>query len=47
MAALCDDLARQFGELQPEPETETTACPARDVADRAVASAGDCCTAAR
>ncbi|KAI9167047.1 Pterin-4-alpha-carbinolamine dehydratase [Paramyrothecium foliicola] len=41
MATICDSLAKDFGELDPEP----VACSLRDVADSAKASAGgDCCT---
>ncbi|KAK0391123.1 hypothetical protein NLU13_0625 [Sarocladium strictum] len=40
LAALCDDLARDFGELDPEP----TACEIRDLAGKAVEAGGDCCT---
>ena len=39
MAGVCDALARDFGELEPE----TASGDARDLADRAAASAGDCC----
>ncbi|PHH64821.1 hypothetical protein CDD81_3887 [Ophiocordyceps australis] len=40
MAALCDSLARDFGELNVEP----TDCKIRQLADQAHTSAGDCCT---
>ena len=33
---MCDALAKDFGELEPEP----VSCEVRDVADRAVGSAG-------
>ncbi|KAK4081865.1 hypothetical protein Purlil1_11552 [Purpureocillium lilacinum] len=40
LAAVCDALAKDFGELEPEP----VSCEVRDVADRAVGSAGgECC----
>lgn len=50
MAAQCDALAAQLGELAPEPETSSTAetgdqsCAIRGLADRAAGAAGDCCT---
>ena len=40
LATVCDSLAKDFGELEPEP----VSCAVREVADRAVGSAGDCCT---
>ncbi|UNI21833.1 4a-hydroxytetrahydrobiopterin dehydratase [Purpureocillium takamizusanense] len=41
LAAVCDALAKDFGELPPEP----VSCAVRDVADRVVGEAGpDCCT---
>ncbi|KAK1778620.1 pterin 4 alpha carbinolamine dehydratase-domain-containing protein [Copromyces sp. CBS 386.78] len=39
LAAICDSLAKDFGETEP---TESCAMP--NLADRAVASSGDCCT---
>lgn len=39
MAGACDALAKDFGELDPEP----VACETRDLADKAAGSAGDCC----
>ncbi|KAF4126812.1 4a-hydroxytetrahydrobiopterin dehydratase [Geosmithia morbida] len=39
LAAACDSIARDFGELEPEP----VSCEVRSVADRATTSAGDCC----
>ncbi|KAF5607551.1 pterin-4-alpha-carbinolamine dehydratase [Fusarium subglutinans] len=50
MAAECDALAEQLGELSPEPtapaaaETEDQSCAIRELADRAAGEAGDCCT---
>ncbi|KAF5688417.1 pterin-4-alpha-carbinolamine dehydratase [Fusarium circinatum] len=50
MAAECDALAEQLGELSPEPtapaaaETEDQSCAIRGLADRAAGAAGDCCT---
>ncbi|KAF9784217.1 hypothetical protein IL306_007990 [Fusarium sp. DS 682] len=50
MAAQCDALAAQLGELPPEPEalvaaeTEDQSCAIRGLADRAAGAAGDCCT---
>ena len=50
MAAQCDALAAQLGELAPEPETPSTAetgdqsCAIRGLADQAAGAAGDCCT---
>ncbi|KAG5950084.1 hypothetical protein E4U53_005507, partial [Claviceps sorghi] len=40
LAALCDSLARDFGELDPEPAS----CDVRALADEAVSTSGDCCT---
>ena len=40
LASACDAIAKDFGELDPEP----VACEVRDLADRATTSAGDCCT---
>lgn len=53
MAAECDALAEQLGELPPEPtapvsaETEDQSCAIRGLADRAAGAAGDCCTPKR
>jgi len=46
LAAACDALARDFGEVAPtnDDATASAACALRSVADRAVSSAGDCCT---
>ncbi|KAJ4270363.1 hypothetical protein NW762_002042 [Fusarium torreyae] len=50
MAAQCDTLAAQLGELPPGPETtaaaetEDQSCAVRGLADRAAGAAGDCCT---
>ncbi|EEU40930.1 uncharacterized protein NECHADRAFT_76536 [Fusarium vanettenii 77-13-4] len=50
MAAQCDTLAAQLGELPPEPvpeaavEAEGQSCAIRGLADRAAGAAGDCCT---
>ncbi|KAI1394102.1 transcriptional coactivator/pterin dehydratase [Hypoxylon trugodes] len=43
LAAICDGLARDFGEIIEEP-AGADACGLKQVADRAVSSAGDCCT---
>lgn len=40
LAAICDSIAKDFGEQAPEP----VSCEIRDVADKATTSAGDCCT---
>lgn len=40
LATLCDSLARDFGELDPEP----VACEVRTLADKAASAGGDCCT---
>ncbi|PNY29266.1 Pterin-4-alpha-carbinolamine dehydratase [Tolypocladium capitatum] len=40
LAAACDAMAKAFGELELEPAS----CTARDLADEAAATAGDCCT---
>lgn len=39
LAAMCDSIAKDFGELDPEP----VSCELRDAADTVAASAGDCC----
>jgi 4a-hydroxytetrahydrobiopterin dehydratase len=39
MADICDAIAQDFGELEPEP----VSCDLRDVAGKATVSAGDCC----
>ncbi|KAF4449943.1 hypothetical protein F53441_6862 [Fusarium austroafricanum] len=48
MAAQCDTLAAQLGELPPEPEnpaeTVDQSCAIRGLADQAAGAAGDCCT---
>lgn len=50
MAVQCDALARQLGELAPDPETPSAtetgdqSCAIRGLADRAAGAAGDCCT---
>ncbi|KAI8723670.1 4a-hydroxytetrahydrobiopterin dehydratase [Fusarium sp. LHS14.1] len=50
MAAQCDTLAAQLGELPPEPvpeaavEAEGQSCAIRGLADQAAGAAGDCCT---
>lgn len=46
MAAVCDALAAQLGELPPEQgsETEGQSCTIVGLADRAAGAAGDCCT---
>ncbi|POR38824.1 Pterin-4-alpha-carbinolamine dehydratase [Tolypocladium paradoxum] len=40
MAAACDAIAQDFGELEPEPAS----CTAKDLADTVAATAGGCCT---
>ncbi|KAH6607671.1 hypothetical protein Trco_003984 [Trichoderma cornu-damae] len=42
LAALCDALARDFGELEPEPEPESLSCGMRELADEVVKD-GNCC----
>ncbi|KAI5463241.1 pterin 4 alpha carbinolamine dehydratase-domain-containing protein [Mariannaea sp. PMI_226] len=44
MAAKCDALAAELGELAPEPEVDVQSCTIRGLADQAAATAGDCCT---
>ncbi|KAF5022348.1 hypothetical protein F66182_5597 [Fusarium sp. NRRL 66182] len=50
LAAKCDALAAELGEMPPEPETtaaaetEDQSCAVRGLADRAAGAAGDCCT---
>ncbi|KAG6039814.1 hypothetical protein E4U41_002060 [Claviceps citrina] len=41
LAALCDGIAKDLGELDPEPVAAS--CEVRALADRAVATSGDCC----
>ncbi|KAI1074948.1 transcriptional coactivator/pterin dehydratase [Whalleya microplaca] len=41
LAAVCDGLARDFGDIV---DDNSSSCDLRQVADRAVAEAGDCCT---
>ncbi|KAI1409092.1 transcriptional coactivator/pterin dehydratase [Hypoxylon sp. FL1857] len=43
LAAICDGLARDFGEIIEE-NSGGDSCSLRQVADRAVTDAGDCCT---
>lgn len=43
MAAACDTLAAELGELAPEPEADQS-CSIKGLADQAAAAAGDCCT---
>ncbi|KAI0185380.1 pterin-4-alpha-carbinolamine dehydratase family protein [Xylaria flabelliformis] len=45
LAALCDALARDFGEVVVDNDDENAArsCSLRQVADRVVSDAGDCC----
>ncbi|CAH0048869.1 unnamed protein product [Clonostachys solani] len=40
LASLCDSIAKDFGEVEPEPVT----CEIRNLVDSATVSAGDCCT---
>ena len=40
LATLCDSIARDFGELDPEP----VACEIKDLAGKAVDAGRDCCT---
>ncbi|KAI0843167.1 transcriptional coactivator/pterin dehydratase [Hypoxylon sp. FL0890] len=43
LAAICDGLARDFGEIIEETNDDNS-CSLKQVADRAVTNAGDCCT---
>ncbi|RYO98700.1 hypothetical protein DL766_004422 [Monosporascus sp. MC13-8B] len=43
LAAVCDDLARDFGEIVEEGSSSSTTYEMRRLADRGAASAGDCC----
>ncbi|KAH6996390.1 pterin 4 alpha carbinolamine dehydratase-domain-containing protein [Ilyonectria sp. MPI-CAGE-AT-0026] len=43
MAAACDTLAAELGELAPEPEADQS-CSIKGLADQAAIAAGDCCT---
>ncbi|KAH8889844.1 transcriptional coactivator/pterin dehydratase [Thozetella sp. PMI_491] len=40
LAAICDSLARDFGEIQEELQS----CELKDLADKATSSSADCCT---
>lgn len=44
MAADCDALAAELGELPPDPEAEAQSCAIKGLADTAARAAGDCCT---
>lgn len=44
MAADCDSLAAELGELPPDPEAGAQSCVVRGLADTAAGAAGDCCT---
>lgn len=44
MAAACDVLAAELGELPQEPEAKDQSCAVEGLADEAAAAAGDCCT---
>lgn len=44
LAATCDSLARDFGEVE---EPAATTCEMKGLADQVTASAGDCCTPKR
>ncbi|KAK7403679.1 hypothetical protein QQX98_010566 [Neonectria punicea] len=44
MAAACDTLAAELGELPQEPEAEDQSCAVKGLADEAATVAGDCCT---
>jgi 4a-hydroxytetrahydrobiopterin dehydratase len=44
MAANCDALAAELGELPPDPEAEAQSCAIKGLADAAAGAAGDCCT---
>ncbi|ROW16637.1 hypothetical protein VPNG_01726 [Cytospora leucostoma] len=43
LAAICDDLARSFGEVQDEPSAGQS-CQLKGLADHAASTSGDCCT---
>lgn len=45
LAAVCDGLARDFGEIVDEEVGSGATCEMRRLADRGAASAGDCCGA--
>ncbi|KAI0894886.1 transcriptional coactivator/pterin dehydratase [Annulohypoxylon nitens] len=44
LAAICDGLAKDFGEIIEETSSGDGSCALKQVADRAVTNAGDCCT---
>ncbi|KAI1461951.1 transcriptional coactivator/pterin dehydratase [Annulohypoxylon moriforme] len=44
LAAICDGLAKDFGEIIEEASGGDDGCVLKQVADRAVTNAGDCCT---
>ncbi|KAJ4392825.1 hypothetical protein N0V85_006818, partial [Neurospora sp. IMI 360204] len=47
LATICDSLARDFGETEPEAGASCASCAMPNLTDRAVASSGDCCTPKR
>jgi 4a-hydroxytetrahydrobiopterin dehydratase len=44
LAAVCDSLAKDFGEVE---DSAATSCEMKGLADRVATSAGDCCTPKR
>lgn len=43
LAALCDELARDFGEIREDAGGEAS-CQLKSLADQAASASGDCCT---
>lgn len=43
LAAICDDLAKAFGEIQEEASNDAT-CQLKELAGTAASTSGDCCT---
>ncbi|TLD31263.1 hypothetical protein PspLS_02773 [Pyricularia sp. CBS 133598] len=43
LAAVCDSLANDFGEVKQSPDEENAMCKMRDLTSTVTANAGDCC----
>ncbi|KUI68715.1 Putative pterin-4-alpha-carbinolamine dehydratase [Cytospora mali] len=43
LAAICDDIAKSFGEVQEETPADQS-CQLKGLADKAASTSGDCCT---
>ena len=44
LAAICDELARSFGEVQEDEAPGGQSCQLQSLAGQAASAAGDCCT---